>query len=154
MTDVNNQESWNRSQEISTFEIDQAVMLMKTVRESYEAARAVAQKINEELEKVESHLISLLEQAGKSKYFVENLGTVNLMNKYSVKTPKELSQKEAFFAWISDNYGVETLKGMLSIHSATLNSFVNEVKTTNALTEIPGLDAPTHQKIIRFTAKK
>lgn len=138
---------------VSTLEIDQAIEDLKRARERYDGAALLKSKAIELVDECEAKLLDLLKRAGKNKYH-SDLGTVNIVNRFSVKTPKELSKKAEFFGWIEQTYGIETLKGMLSIHSQTLNSFINEVKEKNPLTDIPGLGAPTHEEIIRFTSKK
>jgi hypothetical protein len=153
--EYNTENGWvNAASTITTEEIDKSVMLMKMAREKYDKAKKEAAFFHVEVDAAESKVLALLEQAGKTKYHVDDLGTVNIINKYSVKVPKETTNKQLLFDWISAKYGVETLQGMLSIHSATLNSFVNEQKEKNSLEEIPGLDAPTHEKIVRFTSQK
>lgn len=150
-----NQNEWATTDAaITTEALDEAVKKMKAARECYEAASKVKQTASDVLDGLENSLIDILKRAGKSKYIVDDIGTVSIMNKYSVKTPKETHQKDAFFGWIRSKYGEDTLKAMLSINSQTLNAFVNEAKTNEPLIEIPGLDAPTHSEIIRFTSKK
>lgn len=149
------QEAWAAPKiSVTTSELDSRIQWMIALRHDYDTCKEAATKAHERLQDSQNKILELLKQAGKTKYYAENLGTVNVVNKFSVKTPKELSAKEAFFDWIAHKYGKETLQGMLSIHSSTLNSFINEVKSADAATEIPGLDPPVHEEVIRFTSKK
>jgi hypothetical protein len=57
------------------------------------------------------------------KMAVPGHGTVYRKKSFSVKVPKDPSQKSALFDWIKNNKGEEVLQNMLSINSMTLNSF-------------------------------
>lgn len=155
MSDVNNKDAWGQCETVvNTQEIDAAIVEMRRCREEYEAQKRLAGEASEVYEEAERAVLAILKRANKSKYFVEGMGTVNIVNKYMVKTPKETSQKDAFFQWVKDSQGPDVLKAMLSINSQTLNSFINEVKANDPTVDIPGLDAPTHQEIVRFTPKR
>jgi len=148
-------EDWEGpAEEISTKTLDIEISYMQELRKKYEATKEVASEASAEYETQKELVLELLERAKKTKYSVDGLGTVNVLNKYMVKTPKELMEKRDFFAWIENRYGKDVLDGMVSINSQTLNSFVNEVKEADAQIEIPGLGAPSHKKEIRFTVKK
>lgn len=139
---------------ITTEQLDEAVREMRKLRVAYEEQKDIAASAHADYEEAVGEVVDLLKSAGKSKYFVEDLGTVSIANKYSVKVPKENTDKLSFFHFIEEKFGEDTLVGMLSIHSATLNAFVNELKKNEPLTEVPGLGAPTHEEVLRFTARK
>lgn len=140
--------------ETTVAEVDQAFMIYKVTRDKYEAASKEKAFFHDELEKSENQLIYMLEKIGKTKYHNDELGAVLTYTKYNFKVPKELTSKKEFFEWIRGKHGEETLMGLLSINYNSLNSFVNAEKETDSTIEIPGLDAPTGEKKLRFTPKK
>lgn len=149
------QEQWSApAREVSTVEMDEAIMAMQQARKAKDEHKEAGKKLEEAYDLAQAKVLELLEASGKTKYFVEDLGTVNVINKFTVKVPKELTTKRQLFAWIKEQHGPDALDALLSINSLTLNAFVNEQKTIDPLVEIPGLDAPTHEKVLRFTAKK
>lgn len=150
------QENWTSApaREVSTTEMDQAIKAMQMMRKIKEDHKEKGKALEEDYEKAQARVLELLEASGKTKYFVEDLGTVNVINKFSVRVPKELTAKRELFNWIKDKHGVDALDSLLSINHITLNAFVNEQKAIEPLVEIAGLDAPTHEKVLRFTAKK
>lgn len=153
--DIFSPEAWaSAPEEISTAELDRQVEMLQALRKIYEKHKSAAKEANDAYEKQKNLVLELLDKAGKTKYFVEDLGTVNIVNKYMVRLPKDLSAKRDLFQWIKEKHGEDTLDGMVSIHSSTLNSFVNELKEIDASIEIPGLEPPTHERVIRFTPKK
>lgn len=148
--------AWNdpRTEEVSTFTMDAAVKTMQATRENYEALKKVASDAHARVEEAEMKLLGLLKKSGKSKYHVDGLGTVSIRNKYIVRTPKGLTEKQAFFEWVGKKYDQNTLLGILSVNHQTLNSFVNSEKEKDPQVDIPGLEAPVHEEILAFRSGK
>ncbi len=137
--------------------------------EAYEAKKKEASKLLEEAEKLESELIEAMDQAGKTKYYVEGLGTFYFSDKLSVKTPKTIAEKKALFGYIQQKHGETVLFDKIGINSQTLQGFYkseyeefNE-RSKSALEEgkeftdvfaIPGLDEPTNMRSLNFKKEK
>lgn len=130
-------------------QMDQLVKQMKEARAKYEAAKKLSGDAYKELEDIENKVVASLKAAGKSKYNVDGIGTVSWYVKESFTTPKVNEDKTRLFNYIKEKYGPDVLMSMVSIHSATLNSFANK-ETENGVMEIPGLAAPTGTEILSF----
>lgn len=81
------------------------------------------------------------------KQHVPGCGTIYRQKEFSVKVPKTPAEKEELFHWIAAHKGKDVLDNMLSIHSASLNSFYkSELEIAkeegNVDFKIPGIDAP------------
>lgn len=134
--------------------LDKMVEDYRIARADYDTAKEAASKLYAVSEEKEKLLLDTLMAAGKSKYFVDGLGTVSVVNKYSFTTPKSPEEKEALFQYIRNKYGYETLIGYQSVNSQTLNSFAKKEMEEDATLQIPGLKEPTHSQEIRWTKVK
>lgn len=131
-------------------EMDQLVATYRSARMDYEAKKQEATDLYHKLEEAEAKVRNALLTSGKSKYFVDGIGTVSMVSKSSYGTPKSIEEKAALFDYIRRTHGQEALMNYLSIHSASLNSFANKELDGNPTLEIPGLKTPTVTMELRF----
>ena len=101
----------------------------------------------------------ILTEMGITKQQVPGYGTVSVTSKVSYKTPKVPDDKKQLFKYIEENHGKDTLDNLISINSATLNSFAKTevermIEDGNDDFLIPGLEAPTLSEDIRFTKER
>ncbi len=100
-----------------------------------------------QLEEKKREALKKLEAAELDKYNVPGFGTISRVKKFSVRVPKDRESKKALFKYIHDTRGEDVLENMLSINSATLNSFYKEERK-EAIDRgdidwcIPGIDEP------------
>jgi hypothetical protein len=149
---------------ITVEELDSLCSEYKAALEVYQSAKAVSDVAYKEQERLKGKVVEALEQAGKSKYVVEGIGTFYFIDKMSVKIPKDLDQKKAFFKYLHDTYGDTVYWDKVSVHSATLNSFYNaELEQFNEKAKaglvsgdfhIPGLEAPTAMRSLGLRSEK
>lgn len=127
------------------------------VAEMYDQ-RVIVKAVEEELEKEKSKLeelkhkvLVLLENAGKSNYKSER-GTVSIVNKFSVETPKALEDKRNFFKWLHEK-GI--FEEYTTVNSAKLNSLYNEqLELSNDPNfKIPGIGEAKHYKQLSIRSK-
>lgn len=124
------------------------------------AQKAVVETLSEQLalesKKLEGIKLTALKQMDAlelTKQHIPGQGTIYVQTKYSVKTPKTMAEKLALFDYIKSTKGEETLNGLLSIHSATLNSFYDsELETAKERGDhrwaLPGVGEPEMYKVI------
>jgi hypothetical protein len=154
---------------VTTEELDVLSKKYQDKYAAYEAKKKESSAILKEAEILEAELIAAFEAAGKSKYYVEGIGTFYFVDKMSVKTPKTLDQKKELFKYIQTKYGETVLLDKVGIVSATLNSFYNsELEAFNARSKaaleageefteiftIPGLDEPTNMRSLNLKKEK
>lgn len=149
-------DEWNAeaAEEVSTKELDALVIKMQSDWDAFEEQNDKAKELRAVYDATEHQLMELIKKAGKTKWQAEGVGTAYLVNKYQITTPKTGSAKEKLFAYIKEKHGPETLLGLLSINSQTLNSFVNKELENNPLENIPGLDPPTHRESLGFRKER
>lgn len=149
-------EEWNEigAEEVSTAELDSLARLMNDQWSEVEKAKKAAEVVRAAYDDTEAKLMELLKKAKKTKYVVEGLGTLSIVTKFMVRTPKSSEEKQSLFNFIKENKGPEVLMGLVSINSQTLNAFVNEEKKNNPLVEIPGLEAPTARESLSFRSER
>lgn len=147
MTDLN---EWNDSKpvaEISLEQMDQAVKDLRKMKDTYSLESTKVKELYAQVKEAESKVVSLLQQAGKSKYVVEGVGSVNLQETMSVQTPKTPEQKEAFFNWLREEMGHDGYLTYATVNSNSLNSLykqkAEEYGERGEVLEIDGLEAPT-----------
>ena len=154
-------EEWNKQTavEISTVEMDSMLSEYCEARIKYEELEEELKKLGKIWDEKEAIILNALDVTKKSKYFVDNLGTVNVIVEMSVQTPKTLSDKRALAMYILNKYGSEVRDNLHSVNSKSLNSFYNQemdlaFKEGNANFKMPGVGLPSSRKKLRFTAIK
>ena len=98
---------------------------------------------------IEDKLMGLLKACERDSFKTPGIGTVSITHRQNFQTPKTGDDKVALFTFIKNKYGEEVLRSMLSIHSATLNSWAKQEIISGVLT-IPGLGQPTMTELISF----
>ena len=137
-------------QPLDISQMDKLVESYRLARLKYEAKKKESADLYHELEEAESLVRNALLTSGKSKYFVDGIGTVSIVQKSSFQTPKDYDSKKALFDYIQNKYGEEALVNYLSIHSASLNSFANKELESDPTLQISGLTTPTITTELRF----
>lgn len=153
-----NLEAWEAATpkaEISTAVLDEKIQKMQEQWAEVERTKKIASEARELYDQMESEVMGLLKAAGKSKYYVEGLGTAYIVNRYVVKTPKTIEAKKQFFKYLREK-GEDVLFGMATVNHQTLNGFYNaEIKAATEAGKglgfkIPGLEEPTHEESLGF----
>ena len=125
-----------------------------------EQRAAVAEKKKErdalqlKLDELEAKAIAMLELSEKTSYKSEH-GTVYMTTKESVKIPKALEDKEAFFKYLKE---LNIYHEVVNVNSQWLNSHFKEAKTKameegNILFSIPGINEVTVNQTLGFRSK-
>lgn len=139
--------------EVSTTKLDLAVRDYSEARREYEEAKAVSNDKHATMEDKEAFMMSLLEQAGKSKYHVDGIGTVQVIDKLVVKVPQDMTAKGKFFSWLNKTMGADGFLTYVSVNHQTLNSLYKEqfeLAENKAAFAIEGIDQPTVRKELRL----
>lgn len=146
------------TEDLSLVEMDQLVTKFAMARNEYEIRKKeLSTFFAEEVEATALRLQSALEKAGKKSYKVDGLGTISLVHKQTVTTPKTVEEKRQLFNYILDSYGQDVLDSMVSINHNTLNSFYNaeaERAEDKAMFHLPGLGSPVVRTETRFTKQR
>lgn len=100
--------------------------------------------IDDALEKLENEYLALLQEAEIASYKSKH-GTITICNRFSVKFPKELDQRESFAKWAKEQGIYEEL---FTVNSQTLNSLYKKEKELaeekgELFFRLPGIDDPT-----------
>jgi len=156
MNEPTNASEWQADEgaaSLTLADIDTAVLQLVRFEEDEKAAKDTAKAATQRADDQRDKILAMLNQGGKSKYFVEGIGTVYIINRLSFRTPKDVSSKEKFFGYIRDRHGEDVLKNLLTVNSQTLNGFCKkEIEAATARGEafynIPGIEDPTHDQSI------
>lgn len=122
--------------------LDQMIREFRALRTIKEDRAEALKSANAELDEAEEKLIKTLNAAGKKSYKLDGVGLVTVTVRTGFKIPADENAKTEFFNYITEKYGEDTLMGMLSIHSATLNKFATG-EVGQGVMKIPGLGEPT-----------
>ena len=116
--------------------------------------KAIVEEMKERLSEASKKLEGMKSQVGKmmealelEKQHVPECGTIYRQSNFSVKIPKTPEEKRLLFNWINEHKGSDVLQNMISIHSATLNSFYKEemdiaLKAGDYAFKVPGIEPP------------
>lgn len=135
---------------ITTVELDTAAKVMQELREDYDEKKKKSSEAFAAYEEAKYLLLSMLTECGKTKYVVEGLGTVSKIFKKSTKVPKDVDSKRKMLQYFRD-LGAEEYINFVSIHSATLNSYVNAQLEVNPDFILPGVGEQKITEELRFT---
>ena len=140
---------------VDTGALDALIQEYKATELKYKEQKALASEYAAEVEKLEAKIVDTLQAAGKSKYFVDGLGTAYLLNRYAVRTPKTNEEKQKFFDYIEKKYGHDVFLSKVGVNSQTLQGFYKqeiEALQSEGVADptIPGLEAPTHEVSLGF----
>jgi hypothetical protein len=105
------------------------------------------------VEEKENFILDLLTALGRQSYEAEGVAKVTKCIQTSYKVPKEIDKKQALFNYIKGKYGGDALMGLVSINSATLNSWAKKEIETGDVSVIPGLELPTSNEYIQVRRK-
>lgn len=140
---------------ITVEKLDELIREMKRLDDEKDAQKEVLAGHTARYEDARSAVLSALKSVGKSKYYVDGLGTAFVATRYSFKTPKETSEKAALYDYITATHGEDVLGAMVSINSMTLNAFCKKeleaaLDKGDADFLIPGVGAPTAEEKVNF----
>lgn len=143
------------SDSVTTEELDLAVKNMQDSREAYDQRKKLSAEAYHVYQKNKEQVLELLGKTGKSKYVVDGLGTVSVVDKLKVQTPKSNTEKEQFFKWLEEREGHDGFLAYATVNHNTLNSLYKRYVEFHAengeeFTGIPGIGEPISEKEIRF----
>jgi len=134
----------------STMEgMDALIAEYKAARDDYDAKKKISNEANAVKEELQAKVIAALKANGRSKYDSPDMGMVYISHKEVYPSPKANEDKDALFNYIHTKYGKDTLTGLLSINSQTLNAWANKEAETGVM-KIPGLQAPTTMETLNY----
>lgn len=138
--------------------LDALVQKMVQLWDVAEALRKEAAEARAKAEVVDQALIQALRDAGKTKYFVDGVGTISIVPKFQVCLPATMADKEKLFAYLQAQ-GHDVYMDWVSVNSSTLNArYTAKAEEAAARGEvgfsIPGIAAPTTRQTLRFTQAK
>lgn len=152
--EANDVSAWEQPVEVNLSTLDGMVKELVELRKVHQAKKDEASAAHADVESMEAKISSVLQASGKSKYFVDGVGTAYLINKYVVRTPKDNQSKMLLFDYIKHRHGEDVLVSKLSVNHQSLNSFYNEEVAALAkegkLAQIPGIEEPTHEINLGF----
>lgn len=158
-----NPDAWAQAQSnpaITTEVLDKLVKEMKEARSLYEVAKARSTDLYKEFEAMEGKVVEALTQAGKRKYFVEDIGTVFFIEKLVVATPKTLEDKQKLFCFLRERHGETFLLDKQSINHQSLQKIYNDAYNeaveagVGAEFVVPGLLPPTANISLGFRKER
>lgn len=137
-------------QQMQSVTVEDLTKLVETLRGLDDEKKALETKVDElnpQINKLKKDIQSILDSHGLDNFRVPNVGLVYTMTRQSFETPKTPEDKQRLFNYIESKHGADTLNGMLSIHSATLNKFAKDEYEAGA-NDIPGLGLPSYNKTV------
>lgn len=163
MTEQNQLELWDDlkvDSSITTENLDQMISVMAELKGNYEELKKQSDEAFKLYEKARGQVIAALSASNKSKYFVDGIGTVSLVEKLKVRTPQSIEEKGEFYKWLNQKFGADGFLSYTGINYQTLNSLYNQ-EFDKAREEgkadsfnIPGVQQPDTEISLSFRQKK
>lgn len=137
------------AEEISTAEIDKAVVTMIDLDAVRDEKKKIYQDADAAYEKQRAHVLDLLTRTGKTKYFVEGVGTVSKAVKYSVSMPKDPDEKVKVLNYFK-SLGDDVYNNIVNIYYQSLNAYYNQMREQDPSFSIEGVGEPQRNEELRF----
>lgn len=136
---------------VTTDDFKAQVATIKELRLAEDIISGQKKEASRMVEEAETKMLAMLEEAGLDSFRCE-LGNVGRTIRLSIKTPKSPEDRAAFFGYIKSK---GLFDDMITVHSATLNSFYkdefDQAKARgDADFKIPGLLEETMTPILWF----
>lgn len=142
------------TREVSTAELDEVARSLRLAKEVYTERKAASDEAYGAVKEAEAKLISLMKDAGKTKYIAEGIGSISISTNLSVQTPKSPEQKKAFFNWVRETMGDDAYYAYMTVNSNSLNSLyrnkVEEYGARGEVLDIDGLLPPSESTKLSF----
>ena len=158
---MNELKEWDENspkKEVSTDELDKLAQNVKSLEDDYREKKRVSSDAYALYTESRDVLLQTLVDCGKSKYFVDNIGTFSIADIYKVRVTKTPEANEQMLNYISEKYGSDVYYSMVGVNYQTINAFYN-AESEIAASEgkefnLPGVEAPTHVQELRFRKAK
>lgn len=146
-------EEWTLDTTVTTAQIDEAVSKLLELEKIYEEKKKVYREADDAYEAQRMHILELLKSTGKSKYFVEGIGTVSMVIKQSVQVPKTPLEKQEMLDYFK-SLGPELYNSYVTVNSQTLNSYINQQIEIDPEFKMPGCENKKETPELRFRKEK
>lgn len=133
---------------VSVEELEAKLKNYDEVRAQIDDINATLKEHNQKKADLEVQILDMFEKLGKSKYYLDGVGTISTRTAYSVRVPKDMESKKKLFEYIHNKYGPEAYWDYATVNSAKLNSFAKEElalaeESGDTSFNLPGVEAPT-----------
>lgn len=160
-----NADTWmdevSKTSGITTEQLDKLALEYQKAYDEYEKSKRETSNLYKEQERLEGKLREAMELAGKSKYFVETVGTFYFSDKYVVTTPKTIEEKRDLLAYIREKHGEDFFYATVGVNHQTLQKLyktdleaAQEAGESPELFHIPGLQQPTLMRSLNLRGEK
>lgn len=151
----NNEVPADEIKEVTVKDLETISQLIKEQREKVDQVKEDLKHENHRLSGLESRLIGILEELGKTSY-ESAVGRFGISHRSSVRIPNG-DDRERFFSYLKD---IGEFDSLITVNSQTLNGWykqkleaAQEAGTLMDFT-VPGIDAPTIAQTLTFKKKQ
>lgn len=136
---------------------DDTIGFLNDLCEEYKRRSDWAKKLEGDFEEAKKRkeeskrkILAVLNSHSLEKYHHPELGTAYIKKRFTYKVPKDDASRHAFFSFLKEKGLFES---MITVHSATLNSFAKtemEIAADSGATDfkIPGLGDPNYYETL------
>lgn len=146
--DENGTDLWfeEPKKEVSLKDINEKITKLREADTYAKARKTEADLATAEVSHLKTEVIQMLAESGLKSYKLPGVGSVSIVEKLSVKTPKTHEDKEKFFEWLKTQ-GDDMYFQYASVNSNSLNSLFKmkqeEYAERGEVLDIPGLEEPS-----------
>ena len=122
------------------------------LREQYQDAYQESSDLKSRCDQRKFELVKILSDLDLPNYSVEGVGRVSVVNKYSVRVPKNPVDRKKMIDYFNEKGDEASM--LLTVHSQTLRSLYNEEKENDPNFSIPGVSEPVLEQNLSFNKIK
>ncbi len=104
-------------------DLQEKIKQLKLAKDLYTASKRETEEFKSRVDSLEFEILQHLEENQMTNFRVDGHALVSVVEKMSVKTPKDTESKKAFFNWLKEKHGEEVMNAYMSVNSQSLNSF-------------------------------
>lgn len=137
---------------VNIADLDALLKDLQVIKRKRDSLKKLMDDETSKLEETKGILMKFLEATKRDSYSHPDFGTVSLVRKMSVATPKTLDEKRLVKSWLFHTEGPDAPDTYMSFNSRTLNSFYNEKLKEYAergeVLDIPGLTPTEYTQVV------
>lgn len=136
-------------------ELQEKIKALKNFRTEYDNMKKQLAELDGFCEVLETQIMQHFEENDMTSFRVDGVANVSISQRLTVKVPRDIEAKKAFFEWVAANKGEEVRDSMMTVNSMTLNSFYKEEYNNlsdedKLMFQIDGIEPPSMMKSLSF----
>lgn len=135
---------------INLEEMDKAIEELGRAKEAYDEVNAKSKMLFATYEDARMKVLEYLQAAGKSKYHVDGVGLVSVVNNKRIKMPEDPKDRQTLLEFVESREGISSISVNYQVLNRIYKECLIEAEERGEVFEMPGAGTPEIQQTISF----